>query len=253
MPAATFVEYNVLFRNKRATIAGDVERLARPGRVLCLNEVSKGDTPPGRGVDDAVGKLGWEQWHEESGDNRILWDPAVWASDGFRGNRQVGPSAKEWGIDAANNPPRWLLWQGLTHIESGTRHLFYCTHVTAGYAKPEGAWSDRLEDYKDDSAMHHMLWVVSLVARHMLTQRHYTFHHLLGDLNSQQHNEAVWWYPARVLDGLFVPDTQPRSIDWMLHSHQSAAKGLKVKRRWSLGAKDGLHSDHRAQLKAVTW
>lgn len=249
MASETLCEYNVLFRNTRATIAGDVRELGGLASLLVLNEATP-EGAGGKGVADGVRDLGWKLFTGERGDNVIAWDPRVWQPDVFKGNRQVAPSAAEWGLPAARfNPPRYVLWHGFTHRATGTRHLVYGTHVTAGYARPEGQFSEGLEDYKDDSAMHHMLWLVSTVARHMLAHRDYEHHHLLGDLNAQQRKEGVWWYPARILDGLFVADTLPRSIDYVLHSHRSVASGLRVRKRWSAR----LHSDHPAHLKTVTF
>lgn len=237
-------EFNVYRHNDADTVEGDLHELEKRhgAQLMALNEVT-GDGPE-RGVSAFVKRMAWSAYQPREGrELALIWNPGIWRAEPFFGVRRISGSGP-----VKFTPPRHLIWQGLYHRPSGTRHLVYVTHVTQGYAKegpdapPAGAW-------RDEAAREALLRISATVANHMAEQDAYGFHHLLGDLNARQNNRDEWWYPHPLLEAAFVRDTQPKSIDYMLHSHMAATNGLTVVKRYAVDK--GIDSDHPAQVKVV--
>lgn len=239
MPRFRGAAYNVYRKNRDRVVRGDLLQLATDERVTVM-VLGEAGPPVDAGVDAAVRRLGWRQYHPV-GSDRITWDPDTWEAIADGSCRRVhkrGPAP--W------LPARYLLDQPLRHRPSGTDHVFVGTHVTAGYV-PEDKPHDEWRDY---AARRHMLAAVQLTAR--LTARWDApgqYVHLWGDLNARPGDDGEWWYPSRILASLYVPDTQRRSLDWMLHTWASHDAGLRQLSRYSLGEADGMDSDHRAHVK----
>lgn len=240
MTRMVFGQLNVLFQNTDAQVQGDLQQLVDRERVslLALNEA--GPTVDA-GVDAFTEHNGWSEYRpKDAGSDRILWDPEVYKALPFFGARQLSDRGP-----AKYNPPRHLIWHGLQHRASGTRHLVYCTHLTAGYADD----SKGLQAWRDQSTRVAVLRVLATTAGHMAEHSAYDFHHLLGDLNARQDDHSEWWYPAAALTSVWQPDTRPNRIDYVMHSRWSTARGLKVSRRYYVGR--GIDSDHEAQIKVM--
>lgn len=240
---ATLVEYNVFRKNSAATVEGDLHQLVRDhaADLIAVNEASSATSD--KGVDAFVDRIRWRAFQPREADELgILWNPDVWRAEPQFGVRRISDRGPVGYL-----PPRHLIWQGLVHRPTGTRHLVYCTHITQGYAKddpelPHGAW-------RDHAARTALLRIAATTATHMAELDQYQHHHLLGDLNARQNNRDEWWYPHPLLEAGWVRDTMPKSIDYVLHSHMAADNGLRVVKRYS--TVKGMDSDHAAQVKRV--
>lgn len=239
MNTFTGAEFNVLFKNTPEVVEQDLHQLEKGtgAQLVALNEA--GPTVD-KGVDAFVKRMAWQQLAPGGVTNRILWNPDEWRAEPFFGHRRIsdrGPTKA---------PPRSLVWQGLYHRPSKTRHLVYSTHVTAGYAREDGKPGSH--GWRDVLAQQGLLRIAATVAEHAAERgEDFPYQHLWGDLNCGQRNRQEWWYPHPLLEAFFVRDTMPKAIDYMMHSHRAAAAGLKVGRRYSFDR--GLDSDHRAQVK----
>lgn len=241
----TLAEYNVFRKNPAATIESDLSELIRVHGVdlIAVNEASSATSDPG--VKRFVRRLAWHAYQPgEANELGILWNPDVWRAEALFGVRRISGRGP-----VAYLPARQLIWIGLVHRPTGTKHLVYCTHITGGYAKDDNAGLSHTA-WRDVAARQALLRVAATTAAHMAEHDEYRFHHLLGDLNARQNNRDEWWYPHPLLESGFVRDTMPKSIDYMLHSHMAADAGLKVVKRTSV--RKGMDSDHAAHLKTVS-
>ena len=252
MTVEVFLHYNVLYKNDRATVRGDLETLVKryPNiSLMDLNEARE-NTPQGRGIKDFCRAHGWEYRWSPS-DVVLAWDPKTWTLDEFGGSRKIAKGARELGHTFSHNPARHLTWQGLTHRD-GTRHLVYGGHHTAGYYKPDGAYPPVVQAYKRQAGQACVLNTNAVQAGHFAAHPEYGFHHFLIDMNCPQGGlDRFWWLPTIVTRGLWVPDTRKGAIDWIMHSHAAAANGLTVRKRWV--ERRDMDSDHAAHLVKVRW
>lgn len=237
MTTTTLCQLNVLHSLTPAQVQGDLEQLLTDEQpsLFALNEVGPDVAP---GVDAFVNLHGWVQYAPSVTSNRLVWNPNVWRPTPVRGHRKLsehGPTKVD--------PPTFLIWQGLEHQPSQTRHLVFCTHLTHGYNNPDAPF----QAWRDATARQALLRVLGVTANAVVDHPDHTRHHLLGDLNARQELASPWWYPTPVLGSLWAPDAMPKRIDYMMHSRPSADLGLRVLRRYAVSK--GIDSDHAAQVK----
>lgn len=246
MSTFTMASYNVFRKLDADTVEGDLHQLQRQDDVdlMGLQEVQDVTASAGTGVRQYVDRMAWSSYiPKETRNLALIWNPDVWRAEPFFGVRKLSDKGP-----VKYTPPTWVIWHGLYHRPSQTRHLVYDTHVMRGYAK-EAADAPQPQAWLDEAARLGLLRIVQLVASHMVDHGVFTYHHLLGDLNARQDNRARWWYPHPVLESLFARDTRPHSIDYMLHSHAAEDAGLRVVSRKVVDK--GLDSDHAAQVKTM--
>lgn len=243
--------YNVFRKNDADTVEGDLHELEKQHQAQLMalqeahNDPDSGGTA-GRGVASFVRRMGWSEYRPKEGRQlALIWNPDIWRAEPFFGVRKLSDKGP-----VKYTPPTHVIWHGLYHRPSQTRHLVYCAHVMRGYAK-EGADAPQPQAWLDEAARSGLLRLLALSASHQLDQPGYAFHHLWGDLNARQNNRDRWWYPHPLLESLYERDTVPRSIDYMLHSHASTDAGLKVVKRYTVGSGGGMDSDHAAQVKVM--
>lgn len=251
MSAIVMASYNVFRKNDAATVSGDLNTLHKRHNVELAalqeahNDPDSGGTA-GDGVEDFTHRMAWSSYKpREARQLAIVWNPDVWRAEPFFGVRKLSDKGP-----VKYTPPTHVIWHGLYHRPTQTRHLVYCAHIMRGYAK-EGPEAPQPQAWLDEAARSGLLRLVQLSAAHQIDQPGYTFHHLAGDLNARQNNRDRWWYPHPVLESLYERDTVPRSIDYVMHSHASADAGLRVTKRYTVGDGGGMDSDHAAQVKVM--
>lgn len=249
MSTARIGHYNVLFTNSRETIRKDVLEVAKRCSIADLNEGSDG--PPADGIMDAVRALGW-RFDKGPASDWLIYDPSVWVSGMISAHTKICKSAKEYGVDAKFNPERWLGERVMHFKKDNSRHAFFWTHLPAGYAAPAGKFPPRVARVKDLMAKEAIHNLDVLTDQFINSHPGIAFHHLQGDMNSPQRNDNEPWYPANVLDDNWLPDNQPQSIDWMMHSKRAGGHGMKVMHRENIRG-PMFHSDHPFCLKVVSW
>ena len=249
MAKETIAEYNLLFRNTDKVIAGDLKKLMQIASVAALNEGSATHVDV---IKRVCTEAGWGYYYSGESD-WIIWDKKVWKATGRQKMWSISPSAASLGLTFKYSPARRMIRRPLKHIKTGAVHAFFCTHIVQGYAKPEGTFHDKFEAYKDLAAKAGILRVDNITQRWVDRPETSEFDHLLGDMNVRQANKQEPWYPANVWTDQWVPDTQPGSIDWMMHSRRSVRHGLKVVKRYTLGKTAGFDSDHRFNAKTISW
>lgn len=243
--------YNVDTFNSHAHIAADIPLLKAEGAsVFDLNEGDDVNV-----VKAALERIGYKYDYNGESD-WLAWNPKYWKTMPWHGVRVISPSAKSFGVNIKFNPTRYLGFRCLIHRPSGERHDFYYTHMISGYAKTDPGWSEQVEEFKNFAGKLATLNIKRLTNTYISRRKHVKYHHLLGDINSQQRKDNVWWYPANQWDGIWVPDTRPLSIDWMMHSEKAKRLGMKLHSRYIMGDKPGaagFDSDHPAHFKVVTF
>lgn len=249
MPKETIGEYNVLFRNSDKVIVGDLKKAMGFTSVLGINE---GSSVHANAIRKLCEQMNWGSFYSGESD-WVLWDRDVWKASGRQKMWTISPSAASLGLPFKYSPARRMIRRPLKHVKSGDIHGFFVTHIVQGYAKPEGAFSDKFEAYKDLAAKAGILRVDNITQRWIDNPYTAKFDHLLGDMNVRQGNKQEPWYPANVWADQWKPDTLPGSIDWMMHSRRSERNGLRVVKRYTLGATAGFDSDHRFNAKTVSW
>lgn len=239
-------EYNVLRTNVADVVEEDLHQLEKDHDVQLLALCEANSRSADRGVDSFVSRMAWSAYQpKEAGELALCWNPDLWRAVPFFGVKRLSDQGP-----VKFTPPRFVIWQGLYHRPSQTRHLIYATHLTQGYAKT-GADQPPAADWRDTAARTALLRLVALTASHMVDQPAFRYHHLAGDLNARQSNRDRWWYPHPVLESLWERDTVPPSLDYLMHSHASVDAGLKVVKRYRVGAAGGMDSDHAAQIKQL--
>lgn len=248
MTTVTIVEYNVLFRNPRKVILGDVLDLMDIGSVMGLNEGARGE--PAQAIREACAKRKW-QFVTTGESDWLLWNPNFWSPRGAAHTHKICQSAQELGTTIKLHPARYMVSQALRH-QDGSVHDFNVTHLPQGFAKPEGSFSDKIEWLVDVQAKEATLRVHNITERRIKANKA-KFHHLMGDMNVRQANTQQPWYPANLWDDLWVSDTLPGSIDWMMISKVSLKNGMRVVDRDTYDHGDGMNSDHKANSQKVRW
>lgn len=235
MTGATLATWNCDFT------ATDQVTTANVGHVLERSQAAVLTEARSSSVDDALESRGWKEYRRPDSSDRIVWDPDLWDLRGSRGVVEVHDAGP-----GPHLPARAITWVTLVHRSTAQSHVLIGSHVTAGYAAPE---EQPHQAWREESARAHLLGLVE-VTGYLVRHRPDHFTHLLGDLNAKPRHLGQWWYPAKVLDSLYVPDTHA-GLDYLLHTRSSVDAGLRVARRWTepLGS-EGFHPAH---FKRVTF
>lgn len=238
MPGTTLATWNTNFRDQADDVAANLTQLLLKCQVATLTESRSA------AVDRVLASHGWEEYRRDNSSDRIVWDPEIWRRRGPAGVLEVhGPGPGKF------LPARAVSWVTLQHRASGSSHTMIASHVTSGYSSPRNVPFAR---WRDQAARKHLLAIVEVSARLLARTgpKAPDYLHLAGDLNGKPTRVGAWWYPARLLDSLYVPDPEA-GLDYLLHSRSSAERGLRVARRWTEPL--GEEAFHPAHYKRVTF
>ena len=198
---------------------------------------------------------GFGLYHPAGTSNPIGWKTAVFSeilreSDKkpVQGQKDVHPSAISMGVDYKYNPAGDFTWKGLLHKASGQKILRVNRHAPAGATTPTSPHPPALEKWKNWAAGQYWLDVISFVTRYASVgtsdpkaqQSYWDVILLGGDYNGDllRQNTDEWYYPSRILQGLFPDDSNVRGLDHLQHMYGGDVKPV---RRWSVAG----NTDHR--------
>lgn len=180
--------------------------------------------------------------------NPISWLGTVFDTQPIMsGVKVVHPSAKAMGVNTKAGSERDFSYIGLRHLKTGRKILRINVHSVARATDPTPEESKALAEWSDWAIGQYWLDVVAFVANQMSRpdpeNPRKSFWDAItlggdynGDLVLQSSDE--WYYPSRLLPGLFVMDQINTGLDHLQHARGS---DVFVVHRW---AKNG-HTDHR--------
>lgn len=179
--------------------------------------------------------------------NPIAWNPEVFEDDGRAFSEFVHRSAIADGLTRAKfNPARYVTGKGLVHKATGKRVLFLNVHPIAGGTKPEpNDFGPALNAWKNRAIERYWLAVLQITARE-IRKGVYDVIILGGDWNARGTDRAEWYFPARMLQGLFRSDEIEVGLDHVVLTRHSAAD---VVRRWARN--EGVNSDHALHFAEI--
>jgi len=206
-----------------------------------------GDSDVRRVLKEFCAAHGRGLYHPAGSGNPISWKKDVFSQVRIGGSLVRGaitahPGAVAMGLDASYNPERDFTWVGLTHKASGKKVLRVNVHPLAGGTKkesdPDNTDSDALSEYKDWGLGQYWLDVVSFTAAQMSLQDRgpramtslWDIVTLGGDYNAAMDNFGRWYYPAPMLEPLFVHDKYLRGLDHLQHAYGA---DVRTERRWA--------------------
>jgi len=244
--------HNLFFRLDQGDWREDLVK-SSDGDVTGYQEGAGGDVR--RVLKEFCAAHGRGLYHPAGTGNPISWKKEVFSMARVEGSLVRGainahPGAVAMGIDAKYNPARDFTWVGLTHKASGKKLLRINVHPLAGGTKrednPDNTDSDELSQYKDWGIGQYWLDVLSFAAAQMSLQDPgresmtslWDIVTIGGDYNAAMDNYARWYYPAPMLDALFVRDKYLGGLDHLQHAFGA---DVRDERRW---AEQG-NTDHR--------
>lgn len=179
--------------------------------------------------------------------NPIVWNSAVFDDAEVEIEEFVHRSAIADGLTLAKfNPARYIQGKGLVHKATGKRVLFLNVHPTAGGTMREpNKFGPRLNAWKNKAIERYWLAVIQIVTREMRKDR-WDVIILGGDWNARMTDRAEWYFPARLLAGLFREDEIAHGLDHVTLTRNSAAT---VERRWAMN--EDVFSDHALHFAEI--
>lgn len=140
------------------------------------------------------------------------------------------------------SPNRYISWQPLIDHKTGLKFLVINTHAINGYWK----CCKSAPAYRDASAKAHWKEAVALT-RHFNAEDKYDVILFVGDFNAKLTDYRAWFYPGPMLDGYYVFDAAPRSIDHLIYT-KSSRDHVYRERRWNYYH---VYSDHPLALRRI--
>lgn len=245
MPDLTLANHNMLFRLDKAKWTADLNRCKAADIIGCQEA---GGPPPQAAIRDWATANGYGVYGLGATANPILYDrsaltaiPAV-----ASGVETAHPRAGFMRL----NPARTVSWLGFIHHASGRRLVHMNTHAVSAYTQDEAGTPQgpRGDEWKNWAAKQLWLTVIRVASR-LMWRGEFDAVTITGDFNAQPRHTGEWYYPARLLTGLFDFGLVPsEAIDWIGLTRDSDA-GLSNYRRVT----QGVHSDHAIKFADLTF